>query len=98
MIHIKLDTPIKDNGKWIDEIIVETPITAKHILYATRRCGKSREPGLVAELFFESVLGLSRGGVEKLTLEDYAKVMEAIGPFLASFEGRNVYSRHGLEQ
>lgn len=83
MIHIKLDTPIEDEGRIVEGFSIETPILARHLLRAARE--SSGNASLFGEIFFESVLGLSRGALGRLTLEDYAKVSAVINPFLASF-------------
>lgn len=82
MIIIKLDTPISDDGRKVGEFAIETPILALHILRVSRESKGC--PYVFGEIFFESVLGLSRGALGRLTLEDYAKVSAAINPFLAS--------------
>jgi|CXWL01.1.fsa_nt_gi hypothetical protein len=83
MIVIKLDTSIDDGGRMVDELIIETPILALHLLRANRE--SLGNAAVFGEIFFASVLGLSREALGRLTLEDYAKVSAVINPFLASF-------------
>lgn len=83
MIVIALDTPIEDAGRVVDRFVIDTPIQARHLLTSIRH--SHGDSALCSELFLESVLGLSRDALGRLTLADYAQVSEAIAPFLASF-------------
>ena len=83
MIVIKLDTPVWDGDVEITELRIETPIRAGHLLKAMRT---TTSGSLLMELFIESVCGVSHGFLEQLTIEDFAKVHAAVGPFLASFQ------------
>lgn len=50
MIVIKLDTPINDNGRTIEALMIETPILALHILRANRE--SLGNTSLFGEIFF----------------------------------------------
>ena len=82
MIILKLDTPIRNGEVVIDEFRIETPIRVGHLLKAMRATSNS---SLLSELFTASVLGVSQDILGQMTIEDYARVQEAIGPFMASF-------------
>lgn len=83
MIEIILDSPVSMNGMTYKNLYIDTPIRAGHFLRAAR---SNHHPTIQVELIFESILGVPRGFLEQLSLEDYSKVQEAICPFLASFQ------------
>lgn len=83
MIVINLDTPVRINGSTIDSIAIETPIRARHLLRAMSDPDGCRS---LPQKFMERACSLPPGGLEELTMEDYAKVSTALIPFLASFQ------------
>jgi hypothetical protein len=98
VITVKLDTPLlrvpgdktTPQGYYgiperVSVLYLETPIMARHIIRAVRDTAGQGSMA-AGQRFVENAFGLEPGELERLTLEDYAKVMEAIQPFMASFE------------
>lgn len=83
MIIINLDTPVNVSGKVVERLAIDTPIRARHLLRAMADLDTSRT---FAQKFMESVCGLPPGGLEELSIEDYAKVNDVLIPFMASFQ------------
>ncbi len=79
----------------IDNIAIETPIRARHLLRAMSDPDGGRS---LAQKFMESACNLPPGGLEELSMEDYAKVSTALIPFLASFQRAGVPFHQDAQQ